>query len=103
VNADTWVQTHDLRLLAYNTSVLCNRLLFRIIYEEKISNILKYRFLHAHVWNLHACMLNLHVCVSNQRAVWYDYNAAQCVDPTRMRVMGFETAARICLKLRFRL
>jgi hypothetical protein len=33
---------------------------------------------------LHACMLNLHVCVFNRHAVWYEYNATQCVNSTRM-------------------
>jgi hypothetical protein len=37
LNANTWVQTHDLRLMACITSVLCNRLLFRVNYKEKIS------------------------------------------------------------------
>jgi hypothetical protein len=32
-------------------------------------------------------LLNLHVCALNQHAVCYGYNATQCVDLTRMRVM----------------
>jgi hypothetical protein len=52
----------------------------------------------------HACMhvmLNHHVCVLNRHAVWYGYNAAQCVDSTRMRVIVCQTAAGMCLQLRF--
>jgi hypothetical protein len=46
-------------------------------------------------------MLNLHVCVLNRHAVWYGYNAAQCVDSTRMRVIVFQTAVCMCLQLSF--
>jgi hypothetical protein len=53
-------------------------------------------FEHACVLNLHACMLNLQVCVLNQHVVWYGYNAAQCVDSTRMRLIVFQTAAGAC-------
>jgi hypothetical protein len=46
-------------------------------------------------------VLNLHVCVLNRHAVWYGDNAAQCVDSTRMQVIVFQTAASMCLELRF--
>jgi hypothetical protein len=42
VNANAWVQTHDLRFTAYITSVFCNRLLLRINYEEKISSRMRF-------------------------------------------------------------
>jgi hypothetical protein len=58
-------------------------------------------FEHACVLNLHTCMLNLHICVLNRHAVWYGYNATQCVGSTRMRVIVFQTDAGICLQLRF--
>jgi hypothetical protein len=38
-------------------------------------------------------MLNLHVCVLNRHAVWYGYNAAQCVDLKRIRLIVFQTAS----------
>jgi hypothetical protein len=38
---NAWARAHDFRITANITSVLCNRLLFRIDYEEKISIILK--------------------------------------------------------------
>jgi hypothetical protein len=82
LNADAWTQSHDLRLTAYITSVLCNsecnRLLFRINYEEKISSYYNIDFEHV-------CVLDLHS--------WHGYNAAQCVDSTRVRIIVLQTAA----------
>jgi hypothetical protein len=74
---------------------------FDLIMKKKYLSYSNIDFEHACVMNLHACILNLYVCVLNRRAVWYGYNGAQGVDPTRMRVIFFQTAAGMCLQLRF--
>jgi hypothetical protein len=68
--ADAWTQTHDLRLTAYITSVLHNRLLFRMFMKNKYLSQLNHEL--------------------NRHAERYSYNSThQIVDSTRMRMIVF--------------
>jgi hypothetical protein len=62
---------------------------FKLNMKKKNLKYKNINFEHGCVLNLHACMLNFDVCVLNRHAVWYGYNAMQCVDSTRMRVIVF--------------
>jgi hypothetical protein len=85
LNLDAWVQTHDLRFTAYITSVLCNRLLFRINYEDKIYIKLIYR-----------CWTRMRV----EPARMHVYSSRMRFKSTRLRVILFQTAAGMCRHLR---